>query len=217
MLLFAIVENGFLNHLSPPISSAMINNKVFLLSRLQGFVLIAAGLLFAASTFFWKDGEYTSTGATIMMFAMLAWIATFRILFDTGRNSLPIYSELGFWIASWGALSGLSFAWVGAFSEMFGISHSKYIETFAGFPVATGFLLFWSGPLFPVSVLVMGIIFGIRKLIPWHTAVLFCLGGILFPLSRIPRILWVAHMADLFLLLPLLYLGVQKLRRGNQP
>lgn len=193
----------------------MINSSHFILSRFQGFVLMSAGLLFAASTFFWKNGEYTSTGAAIMMFAMIAWIASFRILFDICRKSLPLYSELGFWIASWGALSGLSFAWVGAYAEMFGISHSRYIETFASFPIATGFLLFWSGPLFPVSVLIMGIIFGIRKLIPWHTAVLFSLGAILFPLSRIPRILWVAHVADLFLLLPLLYLGVQKFKNAH--
>ncbi|MFY1672495.1 hypothetical protein ACN27G_21415 [Plantactinospora sp. WMMB334] len=49
--------------------------------------------------------------------------------------------------------------------------------------------------------------------------VLLCLGALAFPLSRISREAAVAHVADLLLLLPFLYLGVRALRgrSGSRP
>ncbi len=43
---------------------------------------------------------------------------------------------------------------------------------------------------------------------------LLCLGAITFPLSRIPRIEMVAHIADILFLIPVVYLGIDFL--GNK-
>jgi hypothetical protein len=61
-------------------------------------------------------------------------------------------------------------------------------------------VLFWSGPAFPLSLLFLGIMLIIRKIVPVYVGVLIALGGVAFPVSRIIRIDWIAHISDLLLL-----------------
>ena len=98
-------------------------------------------------------------------------------------------------------------------TEIFSISHQTYIDAFAKYPVSTGILLFWSGPLAPLSLVLIGILLLLTKKVKTWVAIMILLGGIAFPVSRISRNEWLAHTADMLLLIPLGYLSMQILFR----
>jgi hypothetical protein len=50
---------------------------------------------------------------------------------------------------------------------------------------------------------------GIRKITPWWISLLFCFGTVAFPVGRILRIEWIAHAADVLLLIPVIYIGAK--------
>ena len=185
-------------------------------SRFLGSSMIMAPLVFGASTFFWKSGEYGITGGTILVLSMIFWIPAFIGLFKLLKDEMPSYASIGFLVATYGCISGVNFGMVGVFSEAFQISHDVYLSKAANQPLAFNLLLFWSGPLFPLSLLVLGINLLRKKVIPTWAGILICLGAIAFPLSRIPRIELVAHIADILLAIPLLYIGIQFLS-NRQP
>jgi hypothetical protein len=178
-------------------------------SKLLGSSMIIAPLVFSASTFFWKNGEYGITGGTILVLSMVLWIPAFIGLFDLLKDKMPIYTSIGFLIATYGCISGVNFGMVGVFSEAFQISHEAYLSEVARQPLAFNLLLMWSGPLFPLSLLVLGINLLRKKVVPSWTAVMICVGALAFPISRILRIAVVAHIADMLLFIPLLYIGLQ--------
>lgn len=77
------------------------------------------------------------------------------------------------------------------------------LEMLAQFPVQTNLILFWAGPAFPLSLLVLWFMMIVRRVQPAWIGALIVLGAIAFPASRISRIEWVAHIADSILLIPL--------------
>jgi hypothetical protein len=185
----------------------MLAQSTSISPRLLGYCLIIAPLLFGASTFLWENGEYGVTGGTILALSTVFWIPALLGLFGFFKNTMPLYTSIGFLLAVYGCISGVSFAIVGIFSEAFGISHETYLSTAAEHSLAFNLLLFWPGPLFPLSFLVLGVNLLRRKIVPGWTGILLCLAGIAFPLSRIPRIEAIAHVADFLLLVPLAYIA----------
>jgi len=175
--------------------------------RLLGASLIIAPLLFSASTFFWKNGEYGVTGGTIMTLSIVFWIPAFIALFNKLKDKMPGYCSIGLLVAIYGCISGVSFGFVGVFSEAFNISHQTYLEAASRYPLSFNLIFFWSGPLFPLSLLVLGINLVRKKVIPAWAGILICLGAISFPVSRIPRIELIAHIADVLLAIPLIFIG----------
>ena len=185
--------------------------KITFGSKLLGSSMIIAPLVFGASTFYWKNGEYGITGGTILVLSMIFWIPAFIGLFELLKEKMPTYCSFGFLIATYGCISGVNFGMVGVFSEAFQISHEVYLGEVAKQPLAFNLLLMWSGPLFPLSLLVLGINLLRKKVVPSWTAVMICVGALAFPLSRIPRIEVVAHITDILLAIPLIYIGSQYL------
>ncbi|SHG58890.1 hypothetical protein SAMN04488109_0960 [Chryseolinea serpens] len=176
-----------------------------------GLSLIAAPLVFATSTFFWKEGQYGVTGGTLINLSQVPWIISFIVLFDKLKMEVPRYATVGLIIAIYGCLSGANFGFVGVFGEAFQIPHKTYLETFLHYPLSANLLLFWPGPLFPLSLLVLGIVLIRRKKVDLWLGILLCLGAIAFPLSRIPRIESVAHAVDILLAIPLVIIGYKEL------
>lgn len=126
---------------------------------------------------------------------------------------MPNYAGWGLLTAIVGFISGVGFAFTGVYTEIFSISHESYIAGFSKYPVASNLLLFQTGPLAPLSLIVLGIVFLKTRVVKLHVGLLIALGGIAFPLSRISRIEWVAHFADTLLLIPLAELGINILLR----
>lgn len=194
-----------------------LSQKSTINQSLLGYCLMIAPLLFGASTFFWKDGEYGVTGGTVLFLSMVFWIPALIGLFDLLKSAMPRYSSIGFLIALYGCVSGVGFAIVGIFLEAFDISHETYLSKASEHSLAFNLLLFWPGPLFPLSILVLGVNLLRRKILPGWIGILLCLGAIAFPLSRIPRIELIAHIADLLLLVPLVHIGKRYFLSGMEP
>ncbi len=181
----------------------------------QKFVLIIAPLLFGISTFFWKDGEYGATGGTILVIALFFWIPALSALFDLVKDSMPRYAQWGYLVALFGCISGMNFGALGYYAEVFNISHEGYLQALAKYPVSSGILLFWAGPLFPLSIVVLSIVvWRTRSTAAW---ICICLGlaGIAFPISRIPRIPLIAHIADALFLIPMTAIAFNYSSRKN--
>jgi len=88
-----------------------------------GLSLIAAPLVFAASTFFWKEGQYGVTGGTLINLSQVPWIIAFIVLFDKLKMEMPRYATVGLIVAIYGCLSGANFGFVGVYGEAFQIPH----------------------------------------------------------------------------------------------
>jgi hypothetical protein len=183
--------------------------------RVEGFCLIIAPVLFAVSTFFWQGGEYGVEAAMLIIFSMFFWIPALKGLFSLVKNEMPRYAVWGLWIAVLGCISGVCFAFLGYLATVFDISHEQYINSLSNYPITSQVLLFQSGPLFPLSILMLGIILIVKRSIPLWMSIVLCMAAIAFPFGRIPpRIEWIAHVADLALLIPSVAIAREILRRG---
>jgi hypothetical protein len=146
--------------------------------------LFLAPFLMFVSTFYWKNGEYGVRGGTLVILASVFWIPAVAILFNMLSSKYPRYAAWGWLIATIGFVSGICFGFLGMVAEMFQITHQQYLSSFAQYPLDTNLVLFWPGPLAPLSLFVLGIQFFRSKVIPGWTSILICLGAIAFPLAE---------------------------------
>ena len=181
----------------------------------QGMSLIIAPLLFGVSTFLWRDGEYGAYGGTIVVVATVLWIAAFIGLFSLLKSKTPVYASIGLMFAIAGCVSGAGFGFADAYNEIFSISHQRYLKQLESYPTVAGLLLFWTGPLFPLTLLILGIVLIKTKTLPIWVGLMISISGVAFPLSRIPRIVWIAHCCDLIMFIPLCYIGCVYLSQGD--
>lgn len=102
---------------------------------------------------------------------------------------------------------------LGYLTTIFNISHEEYLKELSAYPFSSQLLLFATGPLFPLSLLILGINLLRKKAVPVWVGILLCIGAIAFPSSRIPRIEWIAHIADVLLLIPTVAVGFILLKK----
>jgi hypothetical protein len=183
--------------------------------RVTGICLIIAPVLFALSTFFWSVGEYGVYGGAVLAVAMVFWIPAFIALFSLLRLRMPRYAAWALLPAWYGCVSGSLFGFQGVYSAALGIDNQMERVAYSQYPLSFNLTLFWPGPLFPISLLVLGVCLLWTRVVPVWAAALLCLSGVAFPVSRIQRIEWVAHVSDALLLIPTVYLAWQILRRRS--
>ena len=184
--------------------------------KLWGLSLILAPALFATSTFFWirTSGrvEFGVNGGTLIAIATVFWIPAFIGLFALVKERMPRYATWGLLVAIYGCLGGAAFGLEGLFAEAFTIPHDMRREAWARFPTPFNLTFFWPGPLFPLSLLILGAMLVRTRSIPLWAGLLLCVAAIAFPVSRIPRIELLAHLADVLLLVPLAHTGLGLLK-----
>jgi hypothetical protein len=176
--------------------------------------LIIGPLLFATSTFFWTDGRYGATGGTLVAISMPFWTYGIISLLDRMRTVLPRYSATVLLLSLFGALGGAAFGFQGFFEEVYGVDHDASLAALDDYPQQAAILLWWLGPLFPATLFALGVGLLKTRQMPPAVAILICTGAILFPLSRIPRAEWIAHIVDLLLIIPFL---IAAIRLRTQP
>ncbi len=182
-----------------------------------GVCLVLGPVLQAAATFYWQDGRQGVDAATLIVLSTAAWLLGLIGVFRSVENRLPRYAAVGLPVALYGALSGVSFAVQGMHEELFGVSHQQAVDLLNQHPWQARIVFWIAGPLFPISLFVLGIALARIRAVPLWAGALVCLGALAFPLSRIPREATVAHLADLLLLLPFAYLGVRLALTGLTP
>lgn len=175
----------------------------------QGVCLMTAQVLVTISTLFWNaNGRYTVDGAVIIIVAMVFWIIGFMGIFDLLKERNPWYARLGLLYAIYGCVGGIAFGFEGLYSAIFDISDKIGVSAHEKFPLHMNISLFWSGPAFPLTLTILGIVLSVRKIGPIWVNLLFTLGGIAFPVSRISRTEWIALTADVLLLIPVVVISV---------
>ena len=178
--------------------------------------LIIGQLIETISSFFWLDsGRHTLNGAVIVIIGMVFWAAGFIGLFDLFKEKNLWYSRIGLLYAFYGCLGGIAFGFEGLYSQILNIEKIG-VNAFEEFPIQMNLVLFWSGPAFPLSLLILGVMMIVRKVQPVWISVLIIVGAIAFPASRISRIQWIAHVADLTLLIPLASLFIQSMKKETK-
>lgn len=187
-------------------------------NRFFGLACIIAPLLFSLSVFFWENGEYTPTGAVLMNLSMVFWVPVMFFLFGLIKEKAPVYYCIGLVYALYGTvIGGTAFGYLGFLTQIFGISHQEYLEKLAYHPVHSNILLFWAGPAFPLSILILSVVLLRKKILANWVCIALMIGAIAFPVSRILRIIPVAHLADFFLSAPLIYIGWKLLTGSGYP
>jgi hypothetical protein len=167
------------------------------LRTMQGICLVLGTALFAASTFFWlPTGTYGATSGALLSVGLALWTFGLIGVVDDLRRRLPIISSLVLLTLILGAFGGAAFGVRGLYDELFGFTREASIQAVTTFPLAADVIFYWPGPLFPLSLLMIGIALVRTRIVPLWTAALICAVGIAFPFSRIPRIGWVAHIVD---------------------
>jgi hypothetical protein len=180
--------------------------------------LFLAPLLYTVSGFFWRDGgQYSVTCGTYVIVGSFFWIFALDGLFGLLKEKSPAYTVWGKAIAIFGcACGGISFGLQGMFAEMFNISHPAMLQAMAQHPVASNIVFWLSGPAFPISILILGIMLCVKKAVPVWCGILLSLGGLLFPISRILRIESVAHVVDALMLIPAWYIATIVLAKNRK-
>lgn len=169
------------------------------------------------STFFWlENGRHDINGSVLVILGMVFWSVGFVGLFSMFRENNPWYARLGLLYAFYGVLGGIAFGFEGLFSQLFGVEKAG-VDAFERFPLQLNLVLFWAGPAFPLSLLVLGVMIMVRKVQPWWIGLFMCIGAVAFPVSRIMRIAWVGHAADLILLVPLVSVLLISVMKNRVP
>ena len=135
--------------MSDNLTPALSTKSSQLEKKVEGFCLIIAPLLFAASTFFWRDGEYGMEAAILIIFSMFFWIPGLTGLFSLVRNEMPRYAVWGLWVAVFGCISGICFAFLGYLVTVFNISHEQYLNSLSHYLVTSQYCYLGQGRCFP--------------------------------------------------------------------
>lgn len=98
--------------------------------------------------------------------SLVFWILTFVFLFAKLKEGLLQYAGIGLPLAIYGCIWWCELRAVDVFLSAFGIAHDIYLGIASAPSLSFNLLLFWPGPLFPLSLLVLGINLSRKKAIP---------------------------------------------------
>ncbi|SIQ13696.1 hypothetical protein [Micromonospora avicenniae] len=172
--------------------------------------LILGSTLNLLASFFWGPDSQGVTAGTLVALSCFCWLVGLIGLYDRLRATAPRYVAVALPVTVFATVGGVAFGVQSIHEGLFDVSHAQTIDLLNQYPFAT--TLFWiAGPLFPLTLFALGVALGWTRTAPPAVGVLLCLGAIAFPMSRITREVSIAHVADVLLLLPFLYLGARGL------
>lgn len=169
---------------------------------------LLAPLFLVISQFFWINGVLSTTAGALQILSFLFWIFAFQGMFEQIKDQYPKYAVFGFFLAVYGCLAGNNFGVDGIFIDAYKEIVNDPAAHFNAKQGPTAFIAFFiPGALAPLNWLILGILFFIHKKIPVWAAIMLIIAGIGFPLSRIPRIDWVAHLDNALLLISMVIIA----------
>lgn len=190
--------------------TAQVNATPPRLERIvRGASLIAGPALNAVGAFYWNDeGRHGVTGGVIATLSSVIWLYGLLGLWERVKAEKPAIGVLGSIAAIVGSYGGIAFGLQGFYEGVYGVGKTASLDMLAVHQGATTLVLWLPGPTFPLSVIALGLCLAVLRKAPMWTAVLLVAAGVIFPVSRIPRIEMIAHAADLLLLVPMAALGI---------
>ncbi len=178
------------------------------------FLILGPALSLIAG-FFWHDGSQGVTGGTLVALSTACWLIGLVGVYERLRPGAPRYVAVAVPVTVFGAVGGVAFAVQAIHEQLFNVSHAAAVDQLNEYPLAAAALFWICGPLFPIALAAFGVLLYRLRAAPLPVSVLIVLGSAAFPLSRVTRQASIAHVADVLLLLPFLYLGVQQLRTAR--
>lgn len=197
----------------------MLDSPYLFVRVLVRVCLVAGPLMFAASSLFWEEtGRYNVISGTLIVLCLPVWAFGMVALFERMRPVLPRFSAAAILLTLAAVVGGASFGYQGFFEEAYSIDKPTAMAGLAEYPIASGLMLWWIGPLFPTTIILLGAATMRTRQLPVPVGLLLVAAGVLFPVSRAPRIEWIAHVVDL-LLVAAFVLAAFSLRRlpGTSP
>lgn len=181
------------------------------LSWWGGLALVAAPLLTVIGTFFWDNGVVSRTTGVFQHYASYAWIFAFFMLFTWIGDRKPTYAFVGLVLGVLGCFGSSNFAQEGLYINAFSMDPAVARTTIQS---ESSFILtvFLPGMLFPLGIFLAGLGLKLAKRAETWICIMICVGALAFPVSRIPRMMSVALVADLLLLIPMVTLAMSQLR-----
>ena len=88
---------------------------------------------------------------------------------------------------------------------MFHLSSTASLAALAPYPTQANLMLFWPGPLFPISLLSLAVTLTRTRTVPLWSGILLGVGAAAFPFGIVPRIPWIAHLIGAVLVTAFLY------------
>jgi len=188
--------------------------------RVQALCLLAAPVLMSLTTFFWQadDTALGVMGATVSVLAFVCWIPAWHALYGLVRPHHPRLAAIGPVLAAYASVVLVNWSVLGLFVEVQGIGPVHEVLQQLGQDLGfAGFVLLFSGFLFPLQFPVLAVALRRGRAIPAWILVSFVVGGLAFPPSRMLEIRALAHIADLVLLLPMGWLAYRWWSTPAQP
>ena len=173
----------------------------------QGVCLILGPLVNAAATFFWTDGRHGVVGGVLVAWSSVLWLPGLLGLWEVVRSSRPVLGSVGAALAVIGSFGGIAFGLQGFYEGVFGLDKQQSLDALAAYPLASQLVLWLPGPMFPLMLVLLAVALARTRSAPRWMWALLGVGGVLWPVSRIPRIQAIAHVADLAVLVPSVGLG----------
>ena len=184
---------------------------------IAGTCLILAPAIQAISTFYWSDRHQGITAGTLIVAASVGWIVGLVAVYRLIEPRVPRYAAVALPVAVYGCVGGASFGLQGMQEELFDVSHAQAVRLIQEHPAAAYVAFWFAGLAFPFSIFVLGVVLTRISAVPLPIGVLIFVSAVAFPISRIPREIAIAHLADLALLVPFAYLGVRMAMGHPQP
>lgn len=178
--------------------------------QLHGFSLFAAPLLTGVSTFFWAGYNVGITSGMIQVLAAVFWIVALLGMAEVLRPRWGRTATLMSLLMVYVGIGLSSFGYEGMFGEAFttagGVEVSR-LELRRGLGWSLLPTMLMPGGLFPLAFIVFGVLLWRLKAIPAWCMLVLVIGGVSFPMGRIPRVQMIAHLSDLLLLIGLAPIG----------
>ncbi|MGW0434719.1 hypothetical protein ACWDV4_19560 [Micromonospora sp. NPDC003197] len=178
------------------------------------FLILGPALNLLAG-FFWESDRQGVTAGTLIVLSTGLWLIGLLGLYDRLRPLAPRFVAVAVPLAVFATVGGLAFGFQSIYEGMFDVSHAEAVEQLNHYPFTANSLYWLAGPMFPLTLFLLGAMLLKLRAAPLPVSVLIMLGALAFPLSRITREPTIAHVADVLLLLPFLYLAVRSRLPGR--
>lgn len=156
---------------------------------LTAAALALAPVLYAASTLTWREnGTYGVTGAVWMAGSLVCWLHGLSALYGLLAARWPLFAAAGRLVLAAGVAGGTAFAVRGFYDGALGHTREASIQVLEDHPVASQLLFFLPGPLFPASLVLLGVALAKARLVHPALGLALAATGVVFPVTTVLRV-----------------------------
>ncbi|MEV6768724.1 hypothetical protein AB0N05_08820 [Nocardia sp. NPDC051030] len=156
---------------------------------LPAVALAVSPVLYAISTLTWQDdGIHGVAGAVWNAGALVGWLYGLNAVYDLLAHRFPRFTAVARLVLMIGVAGGVAFAMRGFYDGALGNSPETSLRLLQDHQLASELLMFLPGPLFPISLILLGIALAKARLVPRALGIAVAVTGVVFPFTTILRL-----------------------------